>query len=206
MEWSADPGDKTMPDSVKNLQWLIVEREITPTDSKAPPVIDSGFTITNTSLTGLIESLAPDIENRSRSFAMLGAAPFGPGLKVTETIIPLPAAKKAADVDENFNYMGNGYPRFEGVKLLEADEAATGVMQIDLYFDGPRIQSIWLVHDGKAKLQATPGADEEESQADPIAAALTTMREGPNPPRFRAQIQILSRADLLKFKASNEEE
>ena len=84
---------------------------------------------------------------------------------------------------------------------MDEHEIATAVVQLDLETNDDFSQSIWLIENGKAILQATSG-----EAGDDLATVLKNMLESKRLEQCRIKIDILTRADLTKFKSSTEEE
>ena len=214
-KWLNDPGDLALPDSVKALQAVVVARSLTPRsylpDVKGAANIDVGFKITPESLTQHIESLAPEIDKHSRADITLYAAEFGPGLQVFANVHPLPAqkAKVAPEKVESDDgeAMPNSYTKrvfAQAIKVLDANESASGIASVMLQGGETRAQATWLIHDGKATLQQPDAKDDDDSK-QPFAATLTKLLDPKEPQRIGIRIQLLSRADAEKLKASSDE-
>ncbi len=86
-EWTQDPGEISVPASVKDLRFLVIGRNENLSMGYADDVtavgIDRGFVLSATSLKAQIEILAKDLTKNSRTVIYLTSAAFGPGLEMT---------------------------------------------------------------------------------------------------------------------------
>jgi hypothetical protein len=210
LEWIRDQirdqGGAECPDSIRELHYTVIERQSTKTGKNPanppPEIIAPGFRITPDAFHKLIESLAPEIAKASRTITTLSTFStfnFGPGLTAHSISVPLPTIREQDEKDREERVLG--YPRFQGVRIMDEHEIATAVVQLDLETNDDFSQSIWLIENGKAILQATSG-----EAGDDLATVLKNMLESKRLEQCRIKIDILTRADLTKFKSSTEEE
>jgi hypothetical protein len=213
-KWYIDPGDLAYPDSLKDLLFKIIARSSNETvygpDVKHAGNLDAGFTITQESLTQYIGSLAPGIDQHSRTRISIEPAEFGPGLEIVAGRAPLPSqqAKRVESLDEPEE---NGPSILDlserifspAIRALEANEAASAVTVVSLQGEDFRCQAVWLIQDGKATLQAS--SEQDDDAKDPFAASLKTLLESKERQHFQIEIQILTRSDAGKFKAASED-
>ncbi len=209
LKWFNDPGDLPWPESVKSLQHVITRRSTDENsyfpDLKGAGNIDVGFNLAADNLTKHIESLAAEADKHSRTYIGISPVNFGPGLELITSIFPLqPEPAKAPSPgtpDEPRDRTITGAQVFsQAISALNANESATAVA---MAYAGSRQASnraVWLVQDGKAKLQA-PGEGTEVSE-EPFAATLAKLFESDQHERFYLSIQILTRADADKFTAA----
>ena len=212
VKWFAEPGDLAVPDSVKQTRSIIVSRDTSfAKDSPGILGIDVGFDVNEANLRSYLESLAGNIQERSRCFVNISEAPLGPGLQVTSMQEEMPIKQpEDGDGEDEDNYSGRRagmlkmynalLPAFEN---SESPADAEALMQIALYQQGggPWAENRWYTA-GKMKVT--------EADQDPILPGeITGKAKAPLPAlaevigsekRFRLTIQVLSRADAVKIK------
>ena len=205
--WMNEPGDLPPPASVIAARAIITDRAETPfgKDIKGAAGIDIGFTLSTESLEQLVQSLAADPAQHSRTMLMIYPANFPPGLQVTAMVFPPVTPTSEDEAEEEERITSHRPPPTHQVfsELAEAlgnHAPASAVIQASVQSQGQPSETMWWIENGKAVRAEINKEDSDESD---FSEQLKTLLESPAT-RFRLQIQILTRADAETFPNEND--
>jgi hypothetical protein len=202
LAWTNKPGEIPIPQSVKDLHFLVINRSTEPSgpfpDTQGAGLIDTGFTLNPATLKSYVAAIAKDIAAHSLSTLTLYPIPYGPGLQVRAAKVPLPKKSPEPESDDTVPEESRYQPDARSVfgkilSILEKQESAQGLIHIRLH--GGRSNSkdaTWLVENGQAKPL-------DPDQATALETSLQTLADSPEPPSFQIGIEILSKTDADKI-------
>ncbi len=207
-EWTQDPGEISIPASVKDLRFLVIGREKNPSIGDANEItaaeIDLGFALSATSLKAQVEILAKDLTKYSRTVIELSNAQFGPGLEMTAFSVPLPT-KKPEDASNPINRrhsMRQDPQRifYNTLECLDHTDETDGVILVQLSGENDT-ESHWKITKG---IPTNSDANKLES----LNSALADIAESKDSEHLQLNIQILSKADakIIKEASSDDNE
>jgi hypothetical protein len=207
LAWSENPGDISVPQSIKDLRLLVIRRDERnddygdSPDVKGTDLIDTGFVVNPSNLKAYVESIAKDIGKHSRTHLRITPINFGPGLQVHAQVIPLAKKTPENDADDaesaERRYQPDARSIFrEVIATLDNQESAEAVIRIILSSEsGAPKDATWLVAKGKPK----PVNPEQQTALD---AAMQALAEAPDSLRHWIMIEILSQTDADKIQES----
>ncbi len=219
-KWFAEPGDPAVPDSVKQARSIIVSRDDSlAKDSPGILGIDVGIDVNEANLRSHLESLAGNIQERSRCFVNISQVPLGPGLQISsiqeEMPVKQPETEDGADQEDDSERRSRNSKMYNAVVSVfdssDAPAEAEALMQVALYQQGGGrwAENRWFTG-GKVKVT--------EAAQDPYSSGRNSLSDsGQNPEKakpplpalaevigsekpFRLTIQVLTRADAVKIK------
>ena len=197
--WFRDPGDLTIPDSVRKLNRTVVSRWTDhwyAVDIPESSDIALGFEINRASIHKVIDQLATDVPARSRTVVTMAEADFPPGVKIASTRFDLSekgqenVEEDEEDVDE-FSFSGFSPKQVfdSSARAILADKfptTATAIIEASGRFRESNAASQWAVIDGKPVIQ---------KPSDDAADLLSTLDATAANSEIYFDLQILSRDD-----------
>ena len=205
-DWlSSGSEEVAVPESVGQLRrWVVARGKDSMMD--LPPLEDTGilkpgFVLSAESLKTCLESIAEKASDHSREVIQLWPTGFGPGLEVIGCRVPLPDKPNPPDDNRSpFEDAGDDGTRFlsSSINAFENDASAEAVIVVELDLSQePSTKVVWLVLNGGLKPANPDTLKEFEGKFAKIS--------GPEAGAIHVRFQVLSKADALKFKKSEEE-
>ena len=207
LEWTRKPGDVAIPQSVKDLRFLVVARDDRGyygyfPDTKGAGLIDVGFMITSANLKTYVESLAKEVAKHSRTFLQIHPALFGPGLQVSAVVPPLaqqtpePKADDPEAAQTSYQPKARDFFRDAVIAFKDHDSAEAVILITAAKMRSKNVKAAWLIEKDRIK-PADPG---QQTDFDTVLQALADADDFA-PPQFT--IQILTKADADKMGESS---